>query len=55
MPSSSTRFTEKILDAWDIDFYLVETDDDVDRISAAFELSESKQRPVACLMGAEYA
>ena len=54
-PDSAARFTEKILDAWDIDFYLVETDDDVDRISTAFELSERKQRPVACLMGAEYA
>ena len=54
-PDSAARFTEKILDAWDIDFFLVETEDDVDRISTAFELSESKQRPVACLMGAEYA
>ena len=54
-PDSAAMFTEKILDAWDIDFYLVETDDDVDRISTAFELSERKQRPVACLMGAEYA
>ena len=54
-PDSVAKFTEKILDAWDIDFFLAETDDDIDRISTTFDLSESKQRPVACLMGAEYA
>ena len=40
---------------WDNPFAPDMPDADVDRISTAFELSESKQRPVACLMGAEYA
>ena len=51
---SAARFTEPILHAWGIDYYLVETDDDVDRISNAFDEAEKKQTPVACLMGAEY-
>ena len=51
---SAARFTEPILDAWGINYYLVETDEDTDRISVAFEEAERTQRPVACLMGAEY-
>ncbi|MQG70344.1 MAG: hypothetical protein FI707_16355 [SAR202 cluster bacterium] len=51
---SAARFTEPILDAWGINYYLVETDSDVDRISTAFEEAERIQSPVACLMGAEY-
>ena len=51
---SAARFTEPILHAWGIDYYLVETDDDVERISTAFADAERGQRPVACLMGAEY-
>ena len=51
---SAARFTEPILHAWGIDYYLVETDDDAVRISTAFEDAERGQRPVACLMGAEY-
>ena len=53
-PDSAARFTEPILHAWGITSYLVETDEDVDRISTAFEEAERTQRPVACLMGAEY-
>ena len=51
---SAARFTEPILDAWGINYYLVETDEDTDRISVAFEEAERTQRPVACLMGTEY-
>ena len=51
---SAARFTEPILHAWGINYYLVETDEDVERISIAFEEAERTQRPVACLMGAEY-
>ena len=53
-PDSAARFTEPILHAWGINQYLVETDDDVDRISVAFEEADRTQRPVACLMGTEY-
>lgn len=51
---SAGRFTEPILHAWGIEYYLVETDDDVDRISIAFQTAERTQNPVACLMGSEY-
>jgi len=51
---SVARYTEPTLHAWGIEYYLVEEDDDVDRISVAFEEAERTQRPVACLMGAEY-
>lgn len=53
-PDSAARFTEPILHAWGINYYLVETDEDAPRISQAFEEAERTQRPVACLMGAEY-
>ena len=53
-PDSAARYTEPILDAWGIKYYLVERDEDAERISTAFEEVDRTQRPVACLMGAEY-
>ena len=51
---SSARFTEPILHAWGINYYLVEGDEDAERISTAFEEAQRTERPVSCLMGAEY-
>ena len=51
---SAARFTEPILHAYGINYYLVESNDDGDRISVAFEEAERTRRPVACLLGAEY-
>ena len=51
---SAARYIEPILHAWGINYYLLETDEDVERISTAFEEADLTQRPVACLMGAEY-
>ena len=51
---SAARFTEPILHAWGINYYLIERDSDADRISAAFEEARQSERPVACLVGAEY-
>ena len=51
---SAARYTEPILHAWGINYYLIERDDDAARISTAFEEAERTQRPVACLVGAEY-
>jgi sulfopyruvate decarboxylase subunit alpha len=51
---SAARYTEPLLHAWGINYYLVEADEDVERISIAFEEAEREQRPVACLMGAEW-
>ncbi len=51
---SAARFTEPILHAWGLEYYLVESDQDVDRISLCFERAESSRRPVVCLFGAEW-
>ena len=51
---SAARFTEPILHTCGINYYLVESNDDVDRISVAFEEAERTRRSVACLLGAEY-
>ena len=53
-PDSAARFTEPILDAWGIKYYLVESDADADRISTAFDEAESTNRPVAILVGDEF-
>ena len=53
-PDSAARFTEPILDAWGIKYYLVESDRDADRISTAFEEAAAESRPVAILVGDEY-
>ena len=42
-PDSAGRFIEHILHAWGINYYLVETDDDADRISIAFEEAGAAQ------------
>lgn len=52
---SAARYTEPILNAWGINYYLVETDEDASRISDAFNEADSTGRMVACLMGTEYA
>ena len=51
---SAAKITEPTLHAWRLNYYLVETDVDVERISVAFEEAEQTQRPVAVLVGAEY-
>ena len=51
---SAARFTEPILNAYGINYYLIESNDDVDRISSAFEEAERTRRPVVCLLGSEY-
>ena len=51
---SAARFTEPVLHAWGINYYLIESDQDAARITMAFEEAERDGRPVACLLGAEY-
>ena len=51
---SAARYTEPILHAWGINYYLVETDSDAERMSLAFDEAERTERPVACLIGSEY-
>ena len=47
-------FTERFLNAFNINYYLVESDADASRISVAFAEAEKTKRPVAVLVGDEY-
>ncbi len=51
---SAARFIEHILHAWGINYYLIETDEDADRIGIAFQEAERTQKPVAVLVGTEF-
>ena len=51
---SAARFIEHILHAWGINYYLIETDEDADRIGVAIQEAERTQRPVAVLVGTEF-
>ena len=47
-------YTERFLNAFNINYYLVESDADADRIHVAFEEAQKTNRPVAVLIGDEY-
>jgi sulfopyruvate decarboxylase subunit alpha len=51
---TAATYTERFLMAFNIPFYLVENDDDADRISVAFDLAESTKGPVVVLVGDEF-
>ena len=51
---SAGRFIEHILHAWGITYFLIETDEDADRISVAAAEAERTQKPVAVLVGTEF-
>ena len=51
---TAATYTERFLHAFDIKYFLVENDDDADRISLAFSEAEKTRRPVAVLVGDEY-
>ena len=47
-------YTERFLNAFNINYYLVESDADASRITVAFEEAQKTKRPVAILVGDEY-
>ena len=47
-------YTERFLNAFGINYYLVESDADAARISVAFDEAKKNKRPVAVLVGDEY-
>ena len=51
---SAARYIEHILHAWGINYFLIETDEDADRISVAAAEAERTQKPVAVLVGSEF-
>lgn len=51
---TAALYTEPFLNAFRINYYLVETDSDGPRISTAFAESRKNKKPVAVLIGDEY-
>ena len=47
-------YTERFLNAFNINYYLIESDADSSRIPVAFEEAQKTKRPVAILVGDEY-
>lgn len=54
MTDSAAIYLEPILDTWGIKYYLVETDQDVAKISLAYKEALETNRPVSILIGKEY-
>jgi len=53
MTDSAGTFLEPTLKAWGIKYYLIESDDDVGRISAGYEEALKRKQPVAILIPKE--
>jgi sulfopyruvate decarboxylase TPP-binding subunit len=51
---TAATYTEPFLNAFHIQYYLVENSDDAPRSSVAFEEAKKFQRPVCILVGDEY-
>ena len=51
---TAATYTERFLNAFGIKYYLVENNQDADRISIAFKEAERTGQPVAVLVGDEY-
>jgi sulfopyruvate decarboxylase subunit alpha len=51
---TAATYTERFLNAFGINYYLVEGDSDAPRISVAFEEAKKTKRPVAVLVADEY-
>ena len=51
---NAATYTERFINAFGINYYLVESDADATRISVAFEEAKKTKRPVAVLVGDEY-
>jgi len=53
-PDSAAVYTEPFLNAFRLTYYLVETDEDGDRITDAYNEAVKTKRPVVVLIGDEY-
>ncbi|MAM66676.1 MAG: hypothetical protein CL702_09875 [Chloroflexi bacterium] len=51
---TAAKYTEPFLNAMGVNYYLVEQDEDAERISIAYEEAKRNKRPVAVLVGDEY-
>ena len=51
---TAATYTERFLNAFDVDYYLIENSEDAERITIAFNEAERTKRPVGVLVGDEY-
>ena len=51
---TAATYTERFLNAFGVNYYLVESNSDAPRISVAFEEAKKNRKPVAVLVGDEY-
>jgi sulfopyruvate decarboxylase subunit alpha len=51
---TAATYTERFINAFGLNYYLVESDADASRIGVAFEEAAKTQRPVVVLVGDEY-
>jgi sulfopyruvate decarboxylase TPP-binding subunit len=51
---SAATYTERFLMAFDVPFYMIESNDDAERISVAFAEAERTRRPVVVLVADEF-
>lgn len=54
MTDSAAIFLEPMLDTWGIKHYLVETDEDMGKVSTSYQEAQETNRMVAILIGREY-
>ncbi len=54
-PDSAAVFLEPYLHLWRVDYFVVESDEDLDRIPLAFEKAARINQPFAVAIGTEYA
>ncbi len=54
-PDTAAQFLEPFLHMWRVNYYIIESDDDLDRIPLAFQQAEKTGQPWAVLIGSEYA
>jgi hypothetical protein len=54
-PDSAAKFLEPYLHMWRVEHYVVESDDDLDRVPLAFDLAKKTNQPVTVAIGTEYA
>ncbi len=53
-PDTAAQFLEPYLHLWRVPYYVVEGEDDLDRVPMAFERAARENQPVAVLIGTEY-
>ena len=54
-PDTAAQMLEPYLHLWRVEYFVVEGDEDLDRVSLAFRRAEETSKPVAVLIGTEYA